>query len=110
MNNWSFVAVSAAAASSGSRHRLERTHAGTSMSAPRWIFSRAGASANAATRSSPAGTPERFDDHRSRKQITVYLAYRSRACDERNQRALARWNDYLRQQWEIEHLKTARCD
>jgi hypothetical protein len=52
--------------------------------------------------------PGRFDDHRSRKQITVYLAYRLRASDERNRRALAHWNDNLRQQWEIEHLNSSR--
>jgi hypothetical protein len=55
-----------------------------------------------------AGARGRFDDIRSRKQITVYLAYRSSASDERNRLALARWNDYLRQQWEIEHLNPSR--
>jgi hypothetical protein len=30
--------------------------------------------------------------------------HRSRAGDERNERSLSRWNDNLRQQWEIEHL------
>lgn len=55
-----------------------------------------------------AGARGRFDDIRSRKQITVFLAYRSRASDERNQRALAHWNDNLRQEWEIEHLNPGR--
>ena len=46
----------------------------------------------------------RFSDERWRGQIAVYLTHRSRAGDERNERSLARWNDGVRQQWEIEHL------
>jgi hypothetical protein len=46
----------------------------------------------------------RFDDEHSREQVAAYLTRRSLASDERNERALARWNDHLRIQWEIEHL------
>jgi hypothetical protein len=50
----------------------------------------------------------RFYDQRSRRQIAVYFAHRSLASDEHNRRALGRWNDNLRQQWELEHLDAAR--
>jgi hypothetical protein len=46
----------------------------------------------------------RFSDRRSLRQIAIYVAYRMRGCDERNERALARWNRYLREQWELDHL------
>lgn len=103
MSNWNLVAVSAAAASAGMRNS-----AGTPTPAPRWIFSRARSPAAGASASGRALTPARFDDARSRKQITVYLSYRSRASDERNEQALAHWNANLRQQWEIDHLEPGR--
>jgi hypothetical protein len=50
----------------------------------------------------------RFYDKRSRRQIAVYFAHRSLASDERNRHALGRWNENLRQNWELEHLDAAR--
>jgi hypothetical protein len=52
----------------------------------------------------------RFCDARSMRQIALYVAHRRRACDERNERALARWNRYLKDQWELDHLGRARVD
>ena len=49
-----------------------------------------------------------FHDKRSRQQIAMYVAHRLLASDERNLRALARWNDNVRQQWELEHLGATR--
>jgi hypothetical protein len=103
VRNWSLVAVSAAAAASPGRNE-ERDVAGTWASAPRARFSLA----NCESSSGHAYARGRFHDERSQKQITAYLAHRSRASDERNERALARWNDNVRQQWEIDHLSPSR--
>lgn len=106
MTNWSHVAVRAAAAASpGSRQSPERASAGIRAAAPHEQFSRAISSMHGASPRAGSNMRGRFDDNRSRKQISAYLAYRSRASDERNERALARWNTNLRQQWEIEHLR-----
>lgn len=56
------------------------------------------------TRRVEEGAQRRFSDPRSLRQIAIYVAYRSRGGDERNERALARWNRYLREQWELDHL------
>src|SRR5882672_2109923 len=50
----------------------------------------------------------RFHDRRSREQIATYLAHRLLPSDERNRSGLARWNDSVRQQWELEHLGSSR--
>jgi len=109
IRNWNLVAVSAAAAASpGSRKILERPSPGTRATAQLGRLSRTISSVHGEAHSRHADMRGRFDDERSRKQITAYLAYRSRASDERNGQALARWNDNLRQQWELEHLNAGR--
>jgi len=50
----------------------------------------------------------RFHDKRSRRQVAVFVVHRLLASDERNRRAHARWNESVRQQWELEHLGSSR--
>lgn len=50
----------------------------------------------------------RFTDARSRKQAADYFAHRLHGADERNAANMERWNDHLRQEWELRNIGTAR--